>query len=228
MEEPYISLIEQGNIVMQVSAVCDKYNKLERGAPPFSERLEMIAKLSKKAKRVIVRVQPYICDVFEDVKKNIKSFAEAGAYGIIFEGMKFSQKQPGTVKVGGDSVIPIGFLKANFVRLREECHNHGLVFLSGENRLRSMGDSLTCCGVEGLEGFKPNVYNLSHMLNGDIQVASEKMEIAGTANAFKSEFQSAGWSAVIARKSFAEMMKYMLNERTNFVKETFGKSDNQK
>ena len=29
-------------------------------------------------------------------------------------------------------------------------------FYSGENRLRAMGDSMTCCGIDGLEGFKGN------------------------------------------------------------------------
>lgn len=167
VEEPYLSLIRAGNIVMQVSAVCDKYDALEPGAPPFAERLEMIRTLSRNAKRVIVRTQPYICDVFEDVKANLAKYAEAGAYGVIFEGMKFNRKKPGTVKVGGDFVIPIRHLRADFERLRDECHRCGLAFYSGENRLRTMGDSMTCCGIDGLEGFRPNTYNLAHILNGD-------------------------------------------------------------
>lgn len=167
IEEPYISLIHAGNIVMQVSAVCDKYDALEPGAPKYEERLHMIEVLSKAAKRVIVRVQPYICDVFDDVMKNIPRIAEAGAHGAIFEGMKFNRKKPGTVRVGGDFVIPVQFLKADFARLREECHKNGISFYCGENRLRTMGDSLTCCGIDGLEGFVPNTYNLAHILNGD-------------------------------------------------------------
>lgn len=167
VEEPYFSLIAQSNIVMQVSAVCGKYDALEPCAPPYEERLEMMRKLSKAAKRVIVRAQPYICDVFNDVRENIPRIAEAGAHGIIFEGMKFNRKKPGTVKCGGDFMIPVQYLKRDFERLKEECHKNGLAFYSGENRLRAMGDSLTCCGIDGLEGFRPNTYNLAHILNGD-------------------------------------------------------------
>ena len=221
IEEPYLSLIRAGNIVMQISAVCDKYDELEPGAPKFEERLHMVSVLSKAAKRVIVRVQPYICDVFEDVMKNIPRIAEAGAHGMIFEGMKFNRKKQGTVRLGGDFVIPVQYLKADFIRLKRECHKYGMSFYSGENRLRSMGDSMTCCGIDGLEGFVPNTYNLSHILNGDNVQPTSRMKEKGTAACFKSCFQSAGFNWV-KDSSFEMLMQWMSENRKDTVDSVLG------
>lgn len=223
IEEPYLSLIGQGNIVMQVSAVCSKYDALEPGAPSYEERLHMVEVLSKTAKRVIVRAQPYICDVFNDVRDNIKRIADAGAHGIVFEGMKFNRKKPGTVRCGADFVIPVQYLKADFERLRGECHKHGLAFYAGENRLRAMGDSLTCCGVDGLEGFKPNTYNLAHILNGDKVIPGGVLLQPGTATPFQTVYQTAGYyRKVIKGKSFAEVMQWTAKNKAEYVADVLG------
>ena len=224
VEEPYISLIHQGNIVMQVSAVCAEYDKLEPGAPPYEERLQMIGILSKAAKRVIVRAQPYICDVFKSVRGNIKRIADAGAHGIVFEGMKFNRKKPGTVRCGGDFVIQIQYLKADYERLREECHKCGISFYAGENRLRAMGDSLTCCGIDGIEGFRPNTYNLAHLLNGDRVEPGQSMLQPGTATPFQTVYQTAGYyRKVIKGKSFAEVMEWTAQNKRDYVIDVLGK-----
>lgn len=55
-ESPYIDLIRDCNCVVQISMVCSKYNKLELGCPTFEERLKILEKVSKVAKRTIVRV----------------------------------------------------------------------------------------------------------------------------------------------------------------------------
>lgn len=221
-EEPYYSLIAQGNIVMQVSAVCSKYDELETGAPSFEERLEMIGKLSKAAKRVIVRVQPYLPDVFEDVMRNIKRFADAGAYGIIFEGMKFDKKKKGTIKVGGDNVIPMPVLKRDFERLREECHKNGVAFFSGENRLRKMGDSLTCCGCDGVEGFRANCFNLNHLLNGDNTKPTEAQLEKGTGAPFKAIHQNTEEARFCYSSSFAQMMLWEYKHHRKYIDAVMG------
>lgn len=222
IEEPYISLIKRANIVMQVSCVCDKYDKLEKGAPPFEERLNMIRVLSQNARRVIVRVQPYVPDVYKDVKANIKRFAEGGAHGVVFEGMKFVNKKDGLVRVGGDMVIPYERLKRDFERLKQECHEQGISFYSGENRLRSMGDSLTCCGIDNLEGFRPNTFNLSHLLNGDIQQPTEAQKQKDTAQCFHAIYQSAGYSRIINGQSFEQCMTWTAKEKKKFVYSVLG------
>lgn len=84
--------------------VCDKYDVLEKGYPSFAERLKILESVSKVARRTIVRVQPYMREVFLDVYKNLQLFKNVGAYGVIIEGMKFKRKKDGLVKVGGDFI----------------------------------------------------------------------------------------------------------------------------
>lgn len=224
VEEPYISLIEQGNIVMQISAVCSKYDSLEPGAPTFEERLLMIQRLSKAAKRVIVRCQPYIPDVFQDVKDNMKRFSAAGAHGVIFEGMKFIRKKPGLVKVGGDMCIPKEILERDFSILRDECHRNGLSFLCGENRLRNMGDSLTCCGCDGVPGFKANTFNLSHILNGDKVQPTSGQKAPDSAIPFQTVYQNPGtYKNVIKGSSFERLIWWTLKNKRDYVLKTLGK-----
>lgn len=223
IEDPWLSLIKQGNIIMQVSMVCERFDELEIGAPTYAERLHIVGVLAKSAKRVVVRAQPYICDVFNDVKENIKRLSDAGAHGIIVEGMKFTRKKNGTIRCGGDFVIPAQYLEADFIRLRDECHKYGMRFYCGENRLRSLGDNLTCCGVDGVEGFKPNVYNLSHIMNGDNTQPTESMMIAGTATPFQTVYQTAGYyQKVIKHKSFADVMKWTADNKRKYVSDVLG------
>ena len=158
----YLDIIKQCNCVVQFSAVCSEYDRIEKGASTFEERLEAAKKISTH-RRVIIRVQPYMPGVCKDVLKNIDRFHDAGVYGVVFEGMKYFQKKPGTVKLGNDYVYPSEILKEHFEMFKEKLHAKGMKFYSGENRLRSMGDDLCCCGIDGL-GWKVNTANLSHYL----------------------------------------------------------------
>lgn len=158
----YLDLIRQSKCVAQVSMACTEMDSIETAAPGFMERLRGLELLSKSTVRTIVRVQPYIPNYFKSILKNIKLFRDAGAYGVVVEAIKFFDKQPGTVKFFGDNVYPLSVLKPHFFSIKEECHRNGLKFFSGENRLRSMGDSLTCCGCGDLEVFRPNKCNLNY------------------------------------------------------------------
>ena len=217
VEKPYIDLIHEANCVMQISMLCSKYDILEQGAPPFEERLDMVKTLAPICKRLIIRAQLYIHDIFEDMKINIPRFAQAGAYGVIFEGMKFVKKKPGLVKSGGDFVQRKDILEKDFSVLRELCHKNGLKFYSGENRLRAMGDSLTCCGIEDLDGFKPNKFNLNHLLNQDKQEPTSKMCEVGTAECFCSLNQTTEFRRATRSASFEKMMRYFYEEKKNYV-----------
>ena len=126
--------------------VCERYDEYERGVADYDSRLKMLPKLSEASKRLIIRIQPYLPEVEKDVIINLQKLKDAGAYGIILEGMKYRTKRADTVKFYGDNVIKKDILASSFRRIRDKAHDIGLVFLSGENRLRSMGDSLTCCG----------------------------------------------------------------------------------
>lgn len=223
VEEPYLSLLKEANCVMQISMVCDKYDSLEPGAPPYRERARFVNELAKAGKRVNIRVQPYITDVFEDVKRNIPMLANAGAYGMIFEGMKFVKKKPGLVKAGGDWVHPVHLLQRDFTVFREECHSNGMKFYSGENRLRAMGDSLTCCGVDGLPGFESNAHNLNHLINGDSQRPSAAQAHIGTAKCFKAIFQTTLAEEWLCGQSFSSVMRHLMENKRGYVHEVFGK-----
>ena len=223
IESPWIDYLEKCNVVMQISALCSKYDALEPGAPSFEERLHMVQVLSGKVKRVIVRAQPYVHDIFADMMENIPRFSEAGAHGIIFEGMKFARKKPGLEKVGADWVQPEKVLQKDFEALREKCHEHGLKFYAGENRLRNMGDSLTCCGVSDLEGFKVNTYNLNHLINGDITEPTEGQKKIGTARCFTSCLQTTEGNRFSKKHSFVTMTAWFLKNKYDVVTAALGK-----
>lgn len=222
-DDEYLDLIEECNAVIQISLVCSKYDKIESGCPPFEDRLKIIEKVSKKAKRVIVRIQPYMLEVYDDVHANLERFAKAGAYGVIIEGMKFRKKKPGLIKVGGDMVYPYELIEEHFLKLQKRAHEVGLRIYAGENRIRKLGDHLTCCGIEELDGFKPNTYNLNHILNGDVGVKPTAAQTtSGTATCLTSLHQDTIHHRLFEDKSYAEIMmyEYKLNEQK--LKNTFG------
>lgn len=103
--EPYLSLIKQCDCVVQISAMCAEYDDIEKGASTFVQRVETIRKISP-FKRVIVRMQPYLPQMYLSALKSLKAFADAGAYGVTIEGMKYIKKADGTIRVGGIMYIP--------------------------------------------------------------------------------------------------------------------------
>lgn len=210
-EEPYLSLIGQCNAVVQISMVCSSYDKMEPGAPTFEERLEMVKKLSKVAKRVIVRAQPYIIDILDEFLRNIPRIAEAGAYGVTVEGMKFKRKKPGLVRVRGDLCYPDGTLRSHYAAIKGACHANGMAFYCAENRLRKMGDSTACCGCGDLEGFEGNPYNIVSIANGSKADPTPAMVKKGTAMCFKALHQTTAASSALRNRSFAEQMQIEAN-----------------
>lgn len=211
-EDEYISLIKQCNCVVQISAVCSKYDVLEQGAPPFERRLEIMRTLSNAAKRVIVRVQPYMHEILQDLTQNLDRFKAAGVYGITIEGMKFVRKQKGLIRLASDWVYPKDLLERDYALIRDRCHKIGLRFFCAENRLREMGDDMCCCGIEGLSGFRPNAYNLEHIYRMDSFKPTKAMCKEGTANCFRSLEQDAGVSEYLRDKSFSELMLIKLKK----------------
>lgn len=221
-DDEYLGWLAKCNCVVQISMVCSKYDKLERGCPPYEERLAMLKKISARVQRTIVRAQPYMPEVYKDVMANIPRVAEAGAHGIVFEGMKFYKGKPGMVKVGGDNCYPLPVLERQFRELKEECHRNGLKFYSGENRLRAMGDSMTCCGCDGLEGFRPNEYNICMILNGKNPQPTEKMKEVGTGGPFKTLYQNAGSGQKIRRQSLYGLMQEEMAKKPEYYRQVFG------
>ena len=161
-------------------------------------------------------------EVFDDVMKNIPRLAEAGVYGAVVEGMKFYKNKPGMVKVGGDVCYPLHVLRPHFEAIKAECHRHGMKFYSGENRLRPMGDSMTCCGIDGLEGFKGNDYNLCMLVNGKAPEPTALMKEIGTGTCFGALNQAAGYNKKINSQSFYGLMQEELSTNTDYYKRLFG------
>lgn len=161
-EGEYLELIRQCNVVVQFSALGSSYDRLEKGASSFAQKVEAASKISPY-KRVIIRVQPYHPSLFKEVLQSIDTFHQVGVYGMTFEAIKYLSKKEGTIKLGGDYVIPVGILQRHFEAFRSKLHSLGMRFYAAENRLRSMGDDLCCCGIEGL-GWKVNTANLNHYL----------------------------------------------------------------
>lgn len=158
----YIELLKQCNCVVQISAVCSKYDKYEPNAMTFEQRLEAM-KLLSPHKRVIARIQPYQPFVYKDVLNSIERFAEAGIYGAIFEAMKYKKATKNTIRLGGDHVYPIELLKEHFYTIKKLANSLGLKMFAGENRLRQFGDDLCCCGINGM-GWQYHKANLNHHL----------------------------------------------------------------
>lgn len=204
-EEPYLSLLGRSNAVVQVSMVCGSYDRMEPGAPTFEERLRMVERLSGRVRRVIVRAQPYITDVRDELIGNIPRMRAAGAHGLTVEGMKFKKSKPGLVRVRGDYAYPDSLLKGHYARIKAACEDAGLAFFCAENRLRGMGESTACCGCGDLPGFAGNRFNVVSMMHAPAE-PTEKMREVGTAQCFKSVHQAAGASRQLGHESFASQM----------------------
>ncbi len=222
-DEEYLELLEQCNCVVQISMVCSKYDKLELGTPTYEERLKILKKISPRVKRTIVRIQPYMHEVYQDIYDNLEKLKDAGAYGVIIEGMKFKSKKKGLVALGGDYVYPYQLIKNDFMKLKKKAHELGLKIYAGENRLRKFGDSLTCCGIDGLEGFKPNTYNLNHLLNGDKDVQpTEKMKEIGTSICFLTLNSNTAYLSKIKKQSFGYTMIEYYKDKKDTIDKIFG------
>lgn len=210
-EEPYISLISECECVVQISAACKEYDRLEPCAPCFEERIKSIEKLSSKAKRVNVRIQPYLPRYFDQIKESLKVFADAGVYGIIIEGFSTRRKSKCIDNMewnGSRFQYPVDILAEHFKEIREEAQKCGLKFFCGETRLQFLGDNLTCCGTMGLDVFTPNNYNLPHMAyDVDFPEPTEAMKRPATARPFRSTKQTSDWYNEVKSRSFSEMME---------------------
>lgn len=213
-DDEYLDLLKQCNCVVQVSLVSPKYDSLEKGAPSFAERIEIIRKVAPHVKRVIVRAQPYTTAVFNDILNQIPVYADAGVYGLTVEGMKYKHKIPGFIKVAGDYCYPAQLLRKHFDIIKETCHRHGLKFYSAENRLRKMGDSLCCCGIDGLEDFEPNTYNLNHYLyDREHFVPTPRMAEPGTSSCLGATCQNTYCISAFKNNGLKHFMEAMSKDK---------------
>ena len=203
----YADLLARCRCVFQISMAAPEYDKLEPGAPGYEERLAAAAELSRVCTRVIARVQPYFTDQYKAVLREIPRYAQAGIYGIIVEGYATRKKQKGLVK-DGKYGFPVEVLAPQFKQIRERAHQNGLRFFCGEDILRFLGDSMSCCGTEGLEDFRPNVFNVEHLAHDDPPPEpTEAMKQKENTRPFRSLCQTNAWAKEVRDGTFADLMK---------------------
>jgi len=219
IKEEYKAELNGSNCVFQISMVSSEYDKFETGASTYAQRLDMAKIISPLVKRLIVRIQPFVPEVEKSVIKNIPLLKEAGVYGVVLEGMKYRTKRENTEKWYGDYVLKKDILRSSFERIKKECHKYGLVFLCGENRLRSMGDSLTCCGCGELEGFRVNTYNINSFNCGRAPLKTQAQTKIGTAGGFITVCQGMEhkYGLALEKASFSETMERYYRTHKNII-----------
>lgn len=220
-EHPYIDILEQCRCVLQISVGCSKYDKYEPNAPTYEERMQCAKNVSNKVTRLILRVQPFFAELFEDIMREIPRYADSGAYGVIVEGYSTRMKRKATDMMQWNSRrfdYHESILAPMYKQIRNECHKHGVRFFCGEDRLRFLGDSLTCCGTENLDDFIPNRFNIEHLAHDDSAMPTESMKRNDTFRPFRSIRQSTEWERQIHDKSFECLMHYVGDEYVEWYK----------
>lgn len=222
-EEPYKSLFAECNCVIQISMVCSAYDRLEKGAPPYEDRLRCAAEMSKVTQRVVARWQPMFVDPWVgDYLAEIPRLKEAGVYGVIVEQPKLPQPMGFCkIKAGPHSrYYSYNLLAFNkrAIAIREACHRHGLVFLSGDNQYLS--DSLYCCGTEGL-GWEHNHCTVTrYYLSPDTYAVRDCQKVAGTGCAFKNCHCQSCADYGFMKRSFVENIEGDFSADTESVVKT--------
>ncbi len=176
----YLSILSQCNAVVQISMATAKYKGLEPHAPNFNDRLRQLSMLSSNVKRVIVRTQPYIRTIKKSMIGNLKRYKDSGVHGLIVATISLTKKRQGMVKHADMWLYPENEMYQDYSEIRQACHDNKLKFYCADGRLRYLSDSLTCCGCEGIDGFKPNTANLNH----DNREYTDKMKETGTGEVF--------------------------------------------
>jgi len=198
-----LKLISNMNVAIQISMISPDFDEIEPNAPTYNQRLNSLQEISLNCKRLLIRVQPYILESKEYLLQILSEYKKQGVHGIIIEGMKWRSMKDGLVKVGADCCFPRQVLIDDFKEIKAECYNVGLKFYCAENRLRDMSDSLNCCGVDGMDGFIEQTYNITHHLFGK-KVIDSNMENIGSAAPFAVVEQTGSFYKGIELMSFKE------------------------
>jgi hypothetical protein len=211
--EPYLSLIKTCNAVFQVSLISPHICEAqERHAPSFEERLGVIGKLVKAAKRVIVRCKPFFIGEEGAVKKLLPLYKDLGVWGVQFGGLRSETKRPFMAYVKRKEYrYEEEALEGIFSGLKEACHEAGLKFLVGKARnggLYRLSDNPLCCGTEGLGGFEYyHAATIPRFRDGDGFCYTSRQKEKGTAGVFC----GCGFSdRQMQNQSFMEVMHEMI------------------
>lgn len=212
LEPEYLARVRDCNMVLQVSlltpGVTAAYEPL---VPSFGDRLKMIMRIQQHVRRVLIRIQPYMPSMLDDVIKWLRVYAASGVHGIMIESLVWTR--PMGKLVQQSSVGLWGYPEATIARhyaiLKNACHEEGLVFYCAEEPLRRYySDSPTCCGCADIPGFDVNVANFNHL---PIEYrAGMRREYTG--RVFGGLTRSTRRHADIGRRSYKQVMDQLLQE----------------
>jgi DNA repair photolyase len=171
LEERYLSLLEEMNVVVRVSAAAiseDARRIIERGCDPYAETLKKFEILAQRGIRSALRIQP-VFPSFETTALDMATQAvAAGAQQVTFEYLKLPSedvraemrsaeraigfdvtarmKELGVRKIGPDWSLSVD-VKRPFVRqARAHCRALKVRFGAGDTEFIPWSDGDGCCG----------------------------------------------------------------------------------
>lgn len=181
-ENPYLSLIQQLPIVVQISFSTLDNNlasKLEPNAPNPSERLKIIELLASNNIFVAVRFQPFLYPKENIIEDYYRIISSSGAKHVMLEHLRIpinsNKRQLNKLSnILGYDVIQkyrdmgikcsrINYELASEIKLpnimiaRHLAHKYQLSFGSADNDFHHFSDNVCCCGVVPNKDFK-NIY----------------------------------------------------------------------
>lgn len=186
----YLDVLKNSNVVVQMSASSSLFDRYEPNAPSYSERIALLPKLVESSRRVIVRIQPYTTDIFNDVLGSLESYKAVGVYGILI----------GYLRQHIDGLSdPDSSILSQYELIRRVCEKVGLGFYCNDGVL---SDSDTCCGCDKLKGFVVNRANLEC----EKSRYTDAMKEPGSAVIFHDVTRHVGTYEYYKSKSFREVM----------------------
>jgi len=215
----YMSLMERSNMMLQVSLCAPEYDSMEVRVPSYAERLRSLIEFAQVCKRVVVRCLPYTLEIHDSVIGNLHRYAGSGVYGLSIEGMKWycrTEKYPElTHYFGGSFSYPEEVIAPHYGDIRNACFDNGLEFWCCDNRLREIGYPGTCCGCDGLVGFRVNTANL----NTRYPEYTNWMKDKGSAGVFRSY----DWTGTeLESMSYAEALEKIMEDKLCVEEEVGG------
>lgn len=172
-------MCEMKYLAIQIS-LCTSNDELasviEPNAPPPSERLNAIKQLSDMGFHMIVRLQPLIPPIRQEVTEElIPAVAEVGAKHVIVEFIKLpverkmSQFEEFLIKtdwklyelfedkgaslVGREWLLPVDYRWDSLQPIIRSINRHGMTYGAGDYGLNHFSDTACCCGIDILDGF---------------------------------------------------------------------------
>jgi hypothetical protein len=151
---PYYDVLKSCNFVYQVSLTSERLTReYESNLNNFKERLNSLEKMAKIAKRVVVRVSPFMPIDVPDIIKLLPTYKNSGVELVCYEEMRFFHKAPNTVRDGQFYRYDERFIAPYFKVLKDETHANNLIFGSANGDYLS--DDPACC-VGRVQGFMPH------------------------------------------------------------------------